>query len=142
MDNDLSHLPDSVQKLIALIGLPLTLRMVDVFGGTTLYLYRSDACAEKLSAVVGAGAADKIIRFFGNTPLTIATCKNAMIIVRNRDILAKFDQLTLREGKSARASVQEIVRDYTPHLHERTIWRVLKKTGEVEPVDPRQMSLL
>ena len=142
MDNDLSHLPGSVQKLIALIGLPLTLRMVDVFGGTTLYLYRSDACVEKLSAVVGAQAAQKIISFFGNTPVTIATCKNALVILRNRDILAKFDHLTLNEKMSARASVLEIVRDYTPHLHERTIWRVLKKTGQIEPVDPRQMSLL
>lgn len=142
MDNDLSHLPGSVQKLIALIGLPLTLRMVDVFGGTTLYLYRSDACVEKLSAVVGLDAAQKIIKFFGNTPVTIATCRNALVLIRNRDILATFDRLTLKEGKSARGAVQQIVLDYTPQLHERTIWRILKKTGQIEPVDPRQMSLL
>lgn len=142
MDGDLSHLPGSVQKLIALIGLPLTLRMVDEFGGTTLYLYRSDACVEKLAAVVGAEAAQKIIRFFGNTPVTIATCKHSLVILRNRDILAAFDRLTLREGFSARRAVQQIALGYTPQLHERTIWRILKKTGQVEPVDPRQMSLI
>jgi len=142
MDGDLGHLPGSVQKLIALIGLPLTLRMVDEFGGTTLYLYRSDACVEKLAAVVGAEAAQKIIRFFGNTPVTIATCKNSLVILRNRDILAAFDRLTVREGLSARRAVQKIALGYTPQLHERTIWRILKKTDQVEPVDPRQMSLI
>ncbi|OON62303.1 hypothetical protein B0920_02155 [Massilia sp. KIM] len=141
MDNDLSHLPGSVQKLIALIGLPLTLRMVEVFGGTTLYLYRSEACVQKLSSVVGAEAAQKIISFFGNTPVTIATCKNALVTLRNRDILARFDHLTMVEKLSARASVLQIVKDYTPPIHERTIWRVLKKTGQAEPVDPRQQKL-
>lgn len=142
METDLSPLPASVQTLIALIGLPLTLRMVDSFGGTTLYLYRSDACMDRLSATVGKEAAQKIIKFFGNTPVTIATCKRALVILRNRDILAKFDKLTLDEKMSARASVHKIVQDYSPHIHERTVWRILKTTGTVKPVDPRQLNLI
>jgi hypothetical protein len=55
--------------------------------------------------------------------------------------LAEFDQLTLREGLSARASVIKITR--RQHLHERQVWRILKTTGiEVKEVDPRQMSLI
>jgi hypothetical protein len=141
MDADLSPLPESVRTLIALIGLPLTLRMVDRFGGTTLYLYRSDACLAKLTAAVGKEAAEKIIKFFGNTPVTIATCRRALVILRNRDILAKFDRLTMEEKLSARAAVNQIVLDYSPNLHERSVWRILKTTGTVKPTDVRQLGL-
>jgi hypothetical protein len=140
MENDVSHLPSSVQTLIALIGLPLTLRMIDALGGTTLNLYRSDACVERLAATVGRDAAHAIIKFYGNTPVTVATCSKALVLVRNRDLLAKFDRLTQNEGRSARAAVTQIARDYG--VHERTVWRVLNTTGEFKPVDARQMSLI
>lgn len=43
---------------------------------------------------------------------------------------------------SARRAVAEITRMFTPYMHERTVWRILKTTGTVEPVDPDQVSLL
>jgi hypothetical protein len=70
-------------------------------------------------------------------------CRDALRIVRNEEIIKEFDRLTQEEKLSARAAVVQITRRFTPHIHERTIWRVLKTLpGVKEQDDPRQMSLI
>jgi hypothetical protein len=142
MQTDLSHLPSSAQKLIALIGLPATLRLVDAHGGCALNLYHSENSLERMGETVGRDAAFKLLQFYGNAPFTIPLCHRALKAVRNAEILAEFDNLTMRDGLSARAAVARITRRFTPYIHERTIWRILKTTGDVKVVDPRQMSLI
>jgi len=56
--------------------------------------------------------------------------------VRNKQALSEFDRLTGPEGLSARQAVERITRLFTPYLHERTIWRILKTTGEPVPAAP------
>ena len=142
MQTDLSCLPMTAQKLVALVGLPLTLRLVDAYGGRAINLYNSDNSLDRMAELIGRDGAQKLLLFFGNAPFTVPLCKRALTILRNRTILAEFDRLTIDEGLSARASVARITRLFTPHIHERTIWRVLKTTGEIKAVDPRQMSLI
>ncbi|AKU21892.1 hypothetical protein [Massilia sp. NR 4-1] len=142
MQADLSHLPASAQKLIALIGLPATLRLVDVHGGCTVNLYNSESSVERMSEIVGRTGAEALLKFYGNVPFTVPLCHVALKVVRNAEVLSEFDRLTMKEGLSARRAVTQITRRFTPHIHERTIWRILKTTGEVQPVDPRQMSLI
>lgn len=137
----LANLPASAQKLIALIGLMATLRLIDAHGGTAINLYNSETSLERMGAIVGRDAAERLLKFFGHDPFTVPNCKRAIILFRNAGILAEFDQLTLREGFSARASVLKITR--SKHLHERQVWRILKTTGiETKEIDPRQMSLI
>lgn len=143
IDPALAHLPMTAQKLIALVGLVNALRLIDAHGGTAINLYHSATSLEKMAAIVGREGAEKMLRFFGSDPFTVPTCRRAMIILRNRQILNEFDQLTMRDKLSARAAVAKITRRFTPHIHERTIWRILKTTGtETSAVDPRQMSLI
>ncbi len=142
MQTDLSHLPASAQKLIALIGLPATLCLVDKFGGCIINLYGSDNSLQKMAEVIGQDAAMVLLKFYGNAPFTVPLCHRALKAVRNADIHAEFDRLTLEEGLSARASVVKITRRFTPYLHERTIWRILKQSTAPKPVDPRQLNLL
>jgi len=132
----------TAQKLVALVGLPLTLRLVDAYGGRAINLYNSDNSLDRMAELIGRDGAQKLLSFFGNAPFTVPLCKSALTVLRNRTILAEFDRLTIGEGLSARASVARITRMFTPHIHERTIWRVLKTTGEIKAVDPRQMSLI
>lgn len=139
---DLSYLPASAQKLIALIGLPLTLRLVDAYGGRTINLYNSENSLERMAETVGRDAAQKLLSFYRNDPFTVPLCSRALKLVRNCVIHAEFDGMTMKQGMSARASVAHITRLFTPYIHERTIWRVLKTTGEIEAADPRQMSLI
>lgn len=142
MHTDLSHLPTSAQKLIALIGLPATLCLVDRFGGCTITMYGSDNSLQKMADVIGQDAAMKLLKFYGNAPFTVPLCHRALKAVRNADIHAEFDRLTMEEGLSARSSVVKITRRFTPYLHERTIWRILKRSTAIQPIDPRQMNLL
>lgn len=142
MQADLSHLPLGAQKLIALIGLPLTLRLVDAHGGCTLNMYNSDNSMDRMAEVVGHDAAAKLLKFYGNAPFTVPLCHSALKAMRNATILAEFDRLTMKEKLSARQAVTSITRLFTPYMHERTIWRILKTTGEVKPVDERQLSLI
>lgn len=142
VQTDLTHLPMGAQKLIALIGLPMTLRLVDVHGGHTINLYNSENSMERMAEVVGMDAAHKLLKFYGNAPFTVPLCHHALKAVRNAEILATFDRLTMQENQSARAAVTTITRLFTPYIHERTIWRILKTNGQVKTVDPRQMSLI
>ncbi|MBA5605854.1 hypothetical protein H3H36_10830 [Duganella sp. FT3S] len=142
MQTDFSHLPMSAQKLIAVIGLPATLRLVDACGGNSVNLYHSERSLERMAEVVGRAAAEKLLKFYGNAPFTVPLCHSALRHVRNREVLAEFDKLTMQEGMSARMAVAQITRRFTPYIHERTIWRILKTTGEVKQADPRQMSLI
>lgn len=137
----LANLPESAQKLIALIGLMATLRLIDAHGGTIVNLYHSETSLERMGKTVGRDAAATLLKFFGNDPFTVPNCRHSIRLFRNAGILAEFDQLTLREGLSARASVLRITRRL--HLHERQVWRILKTTGtETKEIDPRQMSLI
>jgi hypothetical protein len=142
MQADLSNLPDSAQKLIALIGLPATLRLVDAYGGCAVNLYNSDTSLDRMAETVGRDNAVILFKWYGNAPFTVPLCNRALKAVRNADILAEFDRLTMQERISARASVIRITRRYTPHIHERTIWRILKTPPEVKAPDPRQLSLI
>lgn len=143
MQTDLTHLPTTAQKLVAVIGLPCALRLLDAYGGRTVNLYNSENSLEKMSTIIGRDGAEKLLRFYGNAPFTVPTCQRAMRLVRNKEVLAEFDRLTAGDkGLSARQAVALITRGFTPYMHERTVWRILKTTGEPEKMDPRQMSLI
>lgn len=143
MQPDLSTLPASVQKLIALIGLPATLCLVDKFGGCIITLYDSENSLQRMADTIGQDAAIKLLKFYGNAPFTVPLCYRALKSVRNADVHAEFDRLTMEEKLSARAAVARITRRFTPYLHERTIWRILKRSSApVKLDDPRQMNLI
>jgi hypothetical protein len=143
MEIDLSNLPESAQKLIALIGLPATLRLVDAYGGCSVNLYSSDTSLDRMADIVGRDNAVILFKWHGSAPFTVPLCNQALKAVRNADILAEFDRLTMEENISARASVMRITRRFTPHIHERTVWRILKTLPKVKVAeDTRQMSLI
>lgn len=143
MQTDLSHLPTTAQKLVAVIGLPCALRLLDAYGGRTVNLYNSENSMDKMAGLIGREAAEKLFKFYGNTPFTVPTCQRAMKLVRNKEVLAEFDKLTAGpDGLSARKAVAQITRRFTPYMHERTVWRILKTTGEPPKVDSRQMTLI
>ncbi len=139
---DHANLPKSAQNLIALIGLPSALRLVDTHGGCTLNLYNSETSIERMAATVGRANAQALLKFYGSTPFTVPMCMHALKAVRNAEILAEFDRLTMKEKLSARSAVMQITRRFTPHIHERTIWRILKTPPGPKPTDERQLSLI
>jgi Mor family transcriptional regulator len=130
-DNVQHLMPDVVQVLISLIGLPTSVRLVEQLGGTTfpVALRKSrlgEIRYEALSEVVGSDAADAITKHFGGDMLYIPLCKVALRELLYREIRADFDRLT-REH-SALHTVTELVKKY--RLSDRQIWRILKKLDD------------
>lgn len=142
---NVSHLPISAQRLIALIGLPATLLLVEKQGGRTFRLFNTGSSIERVIAAVGEVDAWKLYRAFGSDQFDVPKCKEALIGVRDGDIHAMFDRLTNVDGRSARDSIR-LINDIH-HLTERHIWRILKKPSIVPREkkslgDPRQLSFL
>lgn len=132
-------LPDSVQHMIDLIGLPKTLKLLEEFGGTRFPFSKNKTALGQirynlLAAVVGVPAADELTRVFGGDVLSIPRCATALRTLRNQQIRDAYDQ-QLRAGISSTRIAAELARHYT--LTDRHVWRIL---GRIEP-PPDTLSL-
>lgn len=147
MEHDVSHLPRSAQLLVALIGLPVTMLLVDKFGGKDVRLYKGGDSLARLANKIGAEAAGKLFDHFGSDQFNVPKCDDALKVVRNARIHAEYDRMTGAERRSDRDAVHRLVDAFG--LGERQVRRILKKPGGHTPraartasVDPRQLSLL
>jgi hypothetical protein len=144
MEPNVSHLPSSAQRLVALIGLPATVLLVERHGGKELKLYARGNSVADLAAIIGRAEADKLFDYFGSDPIGVPRCTAALRELRNSRIHADFDRLTGAQGLSGQRAIHHIVESFG--LTERQIWRILK-TADVprlvkKPVDERQLSLI
>ncbi|HZZ04619.1 Mor transcription activator family protein [Paraburkholderia sp.] len=135
-------LPEAVQALITLIGLPAVVRLVEQLGGTTfpVALRKSrlgEIRYEALSEVVGSDAADAITKHFGGEALYIPRCVAALREVMHRHIRRDFDSMT-REH-SAIHVVNQLALRY--RMSDRHVWRVLKRPDMQAQPPPKQDNL-
>lgn len=142
---DVSHLPESAQRLVALIGLPATVLLVEKHGGKELTLYNRGDSVARIAATIGFDGAASLLHFFGSDPFTVPLCTHALRAVRNAKIHAEYDRLTIVDKWTGKASIHHIVDVF--RVGERQVKRILKQESHVplvktKPVDPRQMNLL
>jgi hypothetical protein len=142
LENVQHLLPDVVQVLIRLIGLPAVVRLVEQLGGTTfpVALRKSrlgEIRYEALSEVVGSDAADAITKHFGGDSLYIPRCVTALRELMHRKIRDEFDVMT-REHSALHAVAKLAVRY---RLSDRHIWRVLKRPDMNAQPPPQQNAL-
>jgi hypothetical protein len=145
MEPDVSHLPDSAQRLVALIGLPATVVLVEKHGGKEVRLYVRGDSVKRLGEVIGQQAAERLHDYFGREPFDVPRCTAALKGLRNTKIHATYDQMTATAGLSGRTAVHTIVEQFG--LTERQVWRILKmssapRQAKQKPVDTRQLSLI
>lgn len=119
-------LPSILQDLAALIGLPLTMRLVEQYGGVRLYIPKGDVADDhELVKLIGREATDKLRSMYGGEPhFDIPLALASVRAVRDADIRAK------REHTSERA----LAREY--RTTERNIRMICSKVK-----DDRQVSL-
>lgn len=119
-------LPGILQDLAGLIGLPLTMRLVEQHGGVRLYIPKGDMADEhELVALIGRAAAEKLRAMYGGEPhFDIPLALASVRAVRNAEIRAKRQH----------ASERTLAREY--HTTERNIRLIC---GRVE--DDRQAGL-
>lgn len=140
---DVEHLlPEAIQVMIRLIGLPASVKLVEQLGGTTfpVSLRKSrlgEIRYEALSEVVGSDAADAITKHFGGDSLYIPRCVTALREIMHRSIRRDFDEMT--KEHSAIHSVTQLAVRY--RMSDRHVWRVLKKPDLKAHSPPTQNAL-
>ena len=82
-------LPETIQQIAGLIGLPRTLELVAALGGTTFPVPKNQRRLgqvryEALAEVIGVDGADALTRHFGGEILSIPKCEAALRELRDR----------------------------------------------------------
>ncbi|CAG9412261.1 MULTISPECIES: Mor transcription activator family protein [Providencia] len=101
-------LPDSLRHIAELIGYPETLKLIDVFGGTTFVFTKSTETERftRLSHVIGEHNAARLQTHFCGSDIYIPNASAAMREWRNQRFISEYNRL-LNEGLS---SVKAIVK--------------------------------
>lgn len=112
-------LPRSLRDVVALIGLPATLLLVERFGGLiALYVPTDIGPEHSISVAIGAPAARKLAaRYGGDCIRNIPRCAAGLRRIRNTDIRARR-----AKGESAARLALAF------GLTERQIWSILNET--------------
>lgn len=131
-------LPESVVVLMQIVGAEAAFKLVKRFGGINLPVGMNKTRAGKilharLAEEVGEENAAKIGRVYGGQRfLWLPRCQDAMRELRNRQIRAKLDRLTM--DREAPHSMPEAVRAVALEygLTDRRVWYIAKET-DIEP---------
>lgn len=134
---NLADLPQSARDLIDLIGLPATVALIQAMPGIKYPIpvgeANNPAGAARFSYLVeavGDEAARILVREFGGDDLYVPSCKRAIILARDREIVAAYDK-----GDQ----VWELALRYK--LSYRSIEIILKKTDTSLVPDEKQADL-
>lgn len=88
-------LPATARELVEVIGIDATIDLVKMFGGDDLKIPEvvngASRMWEILVETVGPQAAEKLVQRYAGTPLYIPTCKRALLALRDRSIIQRFD---------------------------------------------------
>lgn len=88
-------LPATARELLEVIGIDATIDLVKMFGGDDLKIPEvvngTSRMWEILVETVGPDAADKLVKRYAGTPIYIPTCKRALLVHRNRELIRRFD---------------------------------------------------
>ncbi len=122
-------LPENVRDMVARIGLPATLVVVDRLGGTTWRVAEGktpegEAKRAALADLVGSEIEELLHREYAGDEFYLARCHAAVQRWRNIEINQRFEQ-GVREGVTARTLVAELAREYK--LSDRRVWDILKQ---------------
>lgn len=129
-------LPEIVQLIASLIGLPRALKLIEAWGGTTFPFSKNQRRQgqiryEALAEVVGVDAADILTQHFGGEVLAIPRCSAALRAMRNQQIRDSFDTLTRHHPASH--VVHQLARQY--QITERQVWSILKTATDQAPAE-------
>lgn len=110
-------LPESLAEVQEVIGLPATMKLVEAYGGTRVYVPKRLGVQHKLANLLGVEQARRLSHYFGGESLTVARAAQALRSERNKAIVRRFDA-----GETVRSLAQE------HHMTERNIYTILSMT--------------
>lgn len=113
-------LPATARELVSVIGIDATIDLVKMFGGDDLKIPEvvngTSRMWEILVETVGPAAAEKLVHRYAGTPIYIPTCRIALITLRDRSIIERFD---------AGEDFDKLRREHK--ITRRHLYRILKK---------------
>lgn len=89
------HLPGVLSELMDIIGGALTLKLVDRYGGTRLYIPKTITSDHHIARIIGAREAQALADHFSCEQIEIPKAARARAAIRNRKI-----RLAVAAGKS------------------------------------------
>lgn len=113
-------LPATARELVDVIGIDATIDLVKMFPGDDLKIPEVVNGTSRMWAIlvetVGPAAAEKLVHRYAGTPIYIPTCRIALLAVRDRSIIQRFD---------AGEEFDKLRREYK--ITRRHLYRILKK---------------
>ncbi|WP_107878534.1 Mor transcription activator family protein [Neisseria animaloris] len=135
--NSVGHLlPEGAIDIIQVIGPDAAYQLIKRWGGINLPVGMNKTRAgkmlhAKLAEEIGEENAGKISRVYGGQRfLWIPKCQDAMRELRNRQIRAKLDIMTMRDKLGMPEAVRQIAIEY--NLTDRQVWNI-SKLPDIEP---------
>jgi len=84
---DVKYLPPLAQELVALIGFSATIHLVEARPGIPLFVPNVLHAEHYLIGVIGAKAAEALVKNYPGETITVPNCKLALVKIRQRNIL-------------------------------------------------------
>ncbi|MBF0107597.1 MAG: DNA transposition protein [Magnetococcales bacterium] len=113
-----ARFPESLKEIREAIGLENTLKLVTNCGGTRIFVPKRISAQHRLANLLGLKAARQLSRRFGGESLTVVRGAPALRNLRNREIVAKYNN---------GVRVADLARSYA--LTERRIYSILAGTS-------------
>ena len=119
-----AYLPESVQDIVAVIGLAATEKFVRAFGGFSFQFSHSAKYFDKLRDVLGQEDAVKLQQYMRVGEVYIPRCETALRLLRNQRLYADFCHLTETDKLSGRMAVMQLCQKY--QVCDRTVWEAVR----------------
>ncbi|HDR1196571.1 mor transcription activator family protein [Pasteurella multocida] len=123
LKNVAKHLPDVVHEMINIAGFHNTEKIIKRFGGARFRFTDGAHYFPRLSGLIGEQDAIKLRQHFSSEEVYIPRCDVALRILRNQNLKADFDYLTLKEEKSDKIALLDICYKY--QLSERQVREII-----------------
>ncbi|MEB3462722.1 Mor transcription activator family protein [Pasteurella multocida] len=123
LKNVAKHLPDVVHEMINIAGFHNTEKIIKRFGGARFRFTDGAHYFPRLSGLIGEQDAIKLRQHFSSEEVYIPRCDVALRVLRNQNLKADFDYLTLKEEKSDKIALLDICYKY--QLSERQVREII-----------------
>lgn len=117
------HLPPIIKEMIDVMGLEITEKLVQHFGGTTFSFSCGNVYYQRLKEKLGAENAARFYQYFQCEKVYIPQCKRALNELKKLRFYRDFCYLTDIERKSARIAMVELCPKYK--ISDRYGWKIV-----------------
>ncbi|MCK3654896.1 hypothetical protein A4G19_03670 [Pasteurellaceae bacterium Macca] len=120
-----AYLPDVVQEMVSVIGLPATEKVIQHFGGVDFRFSLGKWYFPKMVEVIGKESADSLRRYFKREKIYIPRCDRALRALRNARFKAEFEALKREQALSGNMAMIALCPKYG--ISERYGWEIVRE---------------